>query len=94
MLTEKILFIQTAFPGDAIFTLPALKELKGIFFINEYDVLCIPATKEIFESSPFVDNAIVVDKKGKHKSIFKTYKFVRALKNNNYKRIYSCTSII
>lgn len=87
--TENILFIQTAFPGDAILTLPALKKLKEFFPNSSLDVLCIPATKEIFEASPSVDNTIVIDKKDKHKSLLGTYKFVKQLKQNNYTRIYS-----
>ena len=87
--TENILFIQTAFPGDAILTLPALKKLKELFPNSSLDVLCIPATREIFEASPSVDNSIVIDKKDKHKSLLSTYKFVKQLKQNNYTRIYS-----
>jgi len=89
MKSERNLFIQTAFPGDAILTLPALKKLKEFFPDNSLEVLCIPATKEIFEASPSVDNTIVIDKKDRHKSLLSTYKFVKQLKQNNYKRIYS-----
>ena len=89
MSTERILFIQTAFPGDAILTLPAIKKLKDFFPDSTIDVLCIPATKEIFIASPYVDNAIFIDKKGEHKSLLSTYKFIKKLKQNNYTKIYS-----
>lgn len=89
MNMEKILFIQTAFPGDAILTLPALKKLRDIYPGSKIDVLCIPVTTEIFSASPYVDNAIVIDKKGKHKSLLSTYKFIKQLKKTNYTRIYS-----
>ena len=88
MNTEKILFIQTAFPGDAILTLPALNKLMDFFPDSTIDVLCIPTTKEIFEASPIVNSAIVIDKKGKHKSMFSTYNFIKQLKQNNYTRIF------
>jgi heptosyltransferase II len=87
--TEKIIFIQTAFPGDAILTLPALNKLMDFFPDSKIDVLCIPTTKEIFEASPVVSSVIVIDKKGKHKSLISTYKFIKQLKQNNYTRIYS-----
>lgn len=89
MFAEKILFIQTAFLGDAILSLPAIQKLKELNSSMNIDVLCIPETKVIFESSMCVNEAIVVDKKGKHKSIFKTYSLVSVLKNNGYNRIYS-----
>jgi len=89
MKTEQILFIQTAFPGDAILTLPAIEMLKLKLPESIIDVLCIPSTKEIFNSSPFVDNTIIIDKRGKHKSLINTYKFVKELKKNNYSLLYS-----
>jgi len=96
---QRILFIQTAFPGDAILTLPVLKKLKEYFPDCSLDVLCIPSTKDIFEASPFIDHAIVIDKKGIHKSLINTYRFIQLLKQNNYTRVYSAhrslrTSII
>ena len=63
MLTEKILFIQTAFLGDAILSLPAIQKLKELNSSMNIDVLCIPETKVIFESSICVNEVIVVDKK-------------------------------
>lgn len=89
MNIERILFIQTAFPGDAILTLPALKQLKNFFPNSDIDVLCIPATKEIFAASPFVDQVIVIDKRGKHKSLLSSYNFIKHLKQNNYTKVYS-----
>jgi heptosyltransferase-2 len=89
MTSENILFIQTAFPGDAILSLPALSKLKEFYPDCKIDVLCIPSTEEIFAASPFVDNAIVIDKKNKHKSLINTYRFIKKLKQNNYTWIYS-----
>lgn len=86
---QKILFIQTAFPGDAILTLPALQMLKQSNPDCLIDVLCIPGTKEIFEASESVNNVIVLDKRDKHKSVFKTYKFSKELSKKGYTKVYS-----
>ena len=86
---EKILVIQTAFPGDAILTLPMIQKLKLIYSGSVIDVVCIPATSEIFSASPSVDQVIVLDKKVKHKSIFGLWNFIKELRKNNYSRIYS-----
>lgn len=86
---KKFLFIQTAFPGDAILTLPALEKLKESNPDAQLDVLCIPSTQEIFLAAPYVDNAIVIDKRGKQKSFFSLIKFAQELKKNNYDKIYS-----
>ena len=86
---KKILVIQTAFPGDVILTLPFIQELKKKY--NDYliDALCIPSTFEIFSASPYVNTAIVFDKKGKQKSIFAFLKFVKELRSNNYEIVFS-----
>lgn len=86
---QKILIIQTAFIGDAILTLPMIQKLKGQNKDAEIDVVAIPSTKEIFNSSPFVSKVIEIDKKQKHKGLISLYKFVRKLKSNNYAKIYS-----
>lgn len=86
---KKILFIQTAFPGDAILTLPALEKLKQLNPDSFIDVLCIPSTQEIFQAAPYVDNVIVYDKKGKQKSFLSLIQFANELKRKNYSSIYS-----
>lgn len=86
---KKILVIQTAFPGDAILTLPFIQELKRKNPEYLIDVLCIPATTEIFSASSYVNSVILLDKKGRHKSFISFLKFVKELKSNNYEIIYS-----
>lgn len=89
MNIDKILFIQTAFIGDAILMLPALQKFKEINPNCLTDVMCIPESREIFKASPYVDDVIVLDKKGIHKSLFSTLRFVNELKRKNYTRLYS-----
>lgn len=86
---NKILFIQTAFIGDAILSLPAIQKLKVKYSDCEINVLCIPQSKEIFDASPYVSKTIVLDKKEKHKSLFASFRLGRELKKDNYKSIYS-----
>ena len=86
---KKILVIQTAFPGDAILTLPFIQELKRKKPDYLIEVLCIPSTGELFVASPFINSVIVLDKKGKHKSFTSFLKFVEELKSNCYEIVYS-----
>jgi heptosyltransferase-2 len=86
---NKILVIQTAFPGDAILTLPMIQQLKKRNENVLIDVICIPSTKIIFEASPYINSVIELEKKGKHKSLFALYKFSRQLRKNNYNVVYS-----
>ena len=86
---KKILIIQTAFPGDAILTLPFIQELKKQKPNYSIDVLCIPLTAEIFEASPYIDSVISIDKKGKQKSLFSFLRFIKELNARNYEIVYS-----
>lgn len=86
---KKILYIQTAFPGDAILSLPALEKLKELNPDSLIDFLCIPSTQEIFSASPYVNDVLVIDKRGKHKSFFSLINFARELRNRKYDVIYS-----
>ncbi|WP_337872280.1 glycosyltransferase family 9 protein [Ignavibacterium sp.] len=86
---KKILYIQTAFPGDAILSLPAIEKLKELNPDSSVDILCIPLTAEIFDASPFVNEVLVFEKRGKHKSISGLLKFARELRNRKYDVIYS-----
>jgi heptosyltransferase II len=86
---NKILVIQTAFIGDAVLTLPMIQKLKSIFPDSGIDVLAIPSTAEIFSSSPYVNETIIMDKRGKHNSFLSLQKFIKDIKKKNYARIYS-----
>ena len=86
---NKILVIQTAFPGDAILTLPFIQELKKKRPGYLIDVLCIPSTADIFEASPSVNIVILFDKKGKQRSFSSFIKFIKELKMKNYEIVYS-----
>lgn len=86
---KKILFIQTAFPGDAILTLPALEKLKEIYPQSFLCVLCIPGTKDIFEAADYIDEVIIFDKRGEQKSLLSTLRFANKIKQMNFDIIYS-----
>ena len=85
---ERILVIQTAFPGDAILTLPMIQKLSEKNNTN-IDVIAIPSTEEIFLASPFVNEVFVLRKKSEHKSLLRTIKFARKIKKNNYSIVVS-----
>lgn len=86
---EKILVVQTAFIGDAILTLPMIQRLKLNHPDSTIDVICIHNTAEIFSASPSVKNVIILDKKGKHKSLSGLWGFIKELRKNKYTKVYS-----
>lgn len=61
---RKILYINTAFLGDAILSTPVIKALKDIYPQAEIDVIAIAQTKTVFKGNPHVRSVIVLHKKG------------------------------
>lgn len=86
---SRILIIQTAFPGDAILTLPLIQVLKKQDPHSSIDVIAIPSTASIFSASPYVSEVTVLDKRGKHKSLFSLFKFASEIKKKSYSKIIS-----
>ena len=87
--SDRILVIQTAYLGDAILTLPMLKRLSDRNPEAQIDVLAIPSTKEIFSSAPYLDDVIIIDKKGNQKGIRPLNRFIKELRKKSYTTLYS-----
>jgi len=85
----KILVIQTAFPGDAVLTLPLIQEIRKKYSFSKVDVLCIPSTSILFKSSQDVGKVIEYDKKKEHKGFLSLIKLISSLRLEKYDKIYS-----
>ncbi len=88
-ISNKILVIQTAFPGDSILTLPFIQELKKLNQTMEIDVVSTPASASIFRASPSISKVIPFQKRGEHKGIKGILKFASLLRRENYSIVYS-----
>ena len=85
---KNILLIQTAFPGDAVLTLPLIQEIAKTNPDSKIDVIAIPSTGSIFESSPDVNEVFILDKRGEHKSLLSVIRFSFQLRKK-YDKIFS-----
>ena len=88
-MPTKILIIQTAFLGDAILTLPLIQAAYKKYENPSIDVICTPATKDIFDSSPYVNEIFILDKKKQHRSFIKTVQFALSIRKKNYGFLFS-----
>ena len=89
VLTVKILVIQTAFPGDAILTLPLIQKLKEENKNIDIDVLAIKSTRIIFDASLSIRNVITYDKKGNDRGIAGLINIIRKIRAIKYDVVYS-----
>lgn len=65
----KVLIAQTSFLGDALLTLPLAKRVKELLPSAHVSVLTRPETASVFRESPWVDEVLEQDKKGRHGGI-------------------------
>lgn len=84
---EKILIIQTAFPGDVILTLPLLQVLKKNYPESKIDFLCIPAASVLLKNNLYVNDVIVYDKRNSDSGSF--ISLMRSLRAGKYDLIIS-----
>jgi heptosyltransferase-2 len=60
---ENVLILQTSFLGDTVLTLPLISEVRRRFPVKKLSVLCLPASRELLQDHPAIDEIISYDKK-------------------------------
>lgn len=81
---KKILLVRTDRLGDVILSTPVIKNLKLAFPQASIFFMCRPYTKEAVLGNPWLDDVIVYDKYGKHKSFLATIKFSFYLRRKRF----------
>ena len=64
---NNILIVRTDRIGDVVLTTPAIKALRGMYPAARISVLVTPATFDLVNGNPYVDEILVDDRSGKHK---------------------------
>jgi len=81
---KRILIIRTDRIGDVILSTPVIKAVRD-FYPNAYIAVMVrPYTKEILEGNLNVDELIVYDKYGTHRSLWNSIKFANNLKRKEF----------
>ena len=60
---DNVLILQTSFLGDTVLTLPLISEVRRRFPVKKLSVLCLPASGELLQDHPAIDEIIHYDKK-------------------------------
>ena len=80
----KILLTRTDRIGDVVLTTPAIKAVRDKYPKAYIAFLVRPYTKHIVEGNPYLDEVIIYDKYGKHKSFFRAFKFALSLRKRKF----------
>jgi len=81
---NKILIMQTAFPGDIILTTPLIQATRLQFPTAKIDFLTIPVCQNLIETHPALNQVIIFDKRGQHKGWRRVWHLAKHLQNQNY----------
>ncbi|HKY08467.1 MAG TPA: glycosyltransferase family 9 protein, partial [Candidatus Binatia bacterium] len=60
---DNVLVLQTSFLGDTVLTLPLISETRRRFPVRRLTLLCLPASRELLQDHPAIDEIILYDKK-------------------------------
>jgi heptosyltransferase II len=85
---EKILVINVNWLGDVVFSTPALKALRNHFPDAYISCLVISRCEEVLKNNPRINEIIVYDEYGKHKSLWAKIKFIRYLRKKHFDSVY------
>lgn len=81
---KKILVTRTDRIGDMVLSTPVFSEIKKAFPEAEVTALCQPVTAPILRGNPNIDEIIVYDKRGAHRSFIKTILFAMQLRKQKF----------
>ncbi len=81
---KRILIVRTDRVGDVILSTPVIKALRDAYPSAYLAMVVRPYTKVIAEGNPYLDEVILYDKDGKHKSWFSALRFSRALAKKRF----------
>ena len=81
---ERILVTRTDRIGDVVLSTPVLEALRSRFPLATLAMMVGPATRELVEGNPNLDEVIVYDKSGEEKSWLGTWRFARSLREKKF----------
>ncbi|MDD5692595.1 MAG: lipopolysaccharide heptosyltransferase II [Candidatus Omnitrophica bacterium] len=81
---SRILIVRTDRIGDVLLSTPVIKALRQKFPQAYISMMVSPYARDIVEGNPYLDEVIVYDKDGKHKSFFRSLKFSSRLRKKKF----------
>src|ERR1051325_3066782 len=66
---DNVLILQSSFLGDTVLTLPLISAVRKHFPVRRLSLLCQPASRELLQDHPEIDQIIVDDKKSLDRGI-------------------------
>ncbi|NQU95891.1 MAG: lipopolysaccharide heptosyltransferase II [Candidatus Omnitrophica bacterium] len=84
----RILLTRTDRIGDVVLSTPAIKAVRDKYPEAHIAFMVRPYAKDIVDGNPYLDEVIIYDKYGKHKSILSTILFALRLKKKKFDKAF------
>jgi len=81
---KRILVVRTDRIGDLLLSTPVIHALRQKYPQAYISMMVAPHAKDIIEGNPYLDEIIVYDKDGKHKSWLRSFKFAGRIKKKKF----------
>lgn len=81
---KKILITRTDRMGDVLLSTPVFKAVREAYPESFIAVMVRPYTKDCVEGNPYINEVIIYDKRGRHKSILNSLRFAYALRKKRF----------
>ncbi len=81
---KRILLVRTDRIGDVVLTTPAIRAVRQSLPESFLAMMVRPYSVEVVKNNPHLDEVIVYDKRGKHKTFWNSFKFVRDLRKKEF----------
>lgn len=83
---KKILLSRTDRLGDLILTTPAIKAVRSAYPDAHIAMIVRPYAEEVLRDNPYIDEIIMYDKYGRHKSAWAAFWFAISLRKRGFDR--------
>ncbi len=81
---KRILVARTDRIGDVLLSTPAVKALRMHYPTSYIAMMVSPYTRQIVEGNPYLDEVIIMDKRGRHRGMFATCCLARLLRQKDF----------
>lgn len=85
---KKILLVRTDRIGDVILTTPAIRALRKHFPASYLAMMVQSYTADVIKNNPYLNEVIIYDKGGRHKSILASLKFANDLARKKFDLVF------
>ena len=81
---DRILIVNVNWLGDVLFTTPFIRAIRERFPASYIACLVVPRCRELLEDNPNINDVIVYDEDGLHKSIFGKFNLIKTLRQKGF----------